>query len=376
MNTSHPDPPQINDAVTTRSPPGGSIIGLDLIRFAAASFVMLFHLSYYSWAEPQSPSGKILSHVVDYRYMAALSSWGWVGVHIFFVISGYVIALSAHGKSAGQFFRGRFLRLYPAVWICSLLTLVALLAIGPPSNIISLYLKSIILFPIQPWVDAVYWTLGVEMSFYFMVFVLIWFNSFNSLSVLLSVIGIVSTMMWIVWLSGLSELGMLRHTRWAELLLFPYGCYFALGGLIWLILSDRPTVARTIIAAACFLGGAIGVYSLSQKSIYGSYVPVIIWAIAVLAIMLSVVFNGAITALFKNSGRWVRLIGLATYPIYLVHDVVGAAIIYWLCYMGMHPLPALLLSIFIVICLALFIASVIEPMVRRGTSRLLPFSRA
>ena len=39
---------------------------------------------------------------------------GWVGVEIFFELSGFVIAYSAEGASAFVFFRSRFFRLMPA----------------------------------------------------------------------------------------------------------------------------------------------------------------------------------------------------------------------------------------------------------------------
>src|SRR5437868_3352741 len=95
-----------------------SFLGLDLVRFAAALAVAFFHLSFWWWlpgTDPVAPIGPVLSE--PFR-------WGWVGVPIFFVLSGFVITLSADGKTARQFVIGRALRLYPAVWICATLTLL------------------------------------------------------------------------------------------------------------------------------------------------------------------------------------------------------------------------------------------------------------
>ena len=56
---------------------------------------------------------------------AAVFTWfGWVGVEVFFVISGFVIANSASKTSPIEFLISRALRLYPAVWVCSTATFV------------------------------------------------------------------------------------------------------------------------------------------------------------------------------------------------------------------------------------------------------------
>ena len=51
------------------------------------------------------------------------SGWGRWGCRLFFVISGYCIAVSADanrakGLSAGAFLGRRFWRIYPAYWVC------------------------------------------------------------------------------------------------------------------------------------------------------------------------------------------------------------------------------------------------------------------
>ena len=65
------------------------LIGVDLVRILAALVVTIVH--YFPTGLPS----------------------GWVGVQIFFVLSGYVIAASAQSGSAGDFVRSRFLRLFP-----------------------------------------------------------------------------------------------------------------------------------------------------------------------------------------------------------------------------------------------------------------------
>jgi len=64
---------------------------------------------------------------VQFQAAAPFTWFGWVGVEIFFVISGFVMANSAIKSSATEFVSGRALRLYPAVWVYSILTFIVLL---------------------------------------------------------------------------------------------------------------------------------------------------------------------------------------------------------------------------------------------------------
>ena len=98
-----------------------------------------------------------------------------MGVEIFFVISGFVIANSASKSSPKEFLFGRALRLYPAVWIASTLSLLILLIFlrDKASEFILPYFQAMLLIPKGingKWLDAVYWTLAAEMAFYGLVF--------------------------------------------------------------------------------------------------------------------------------------------------------------------------------------------------------------
>lgn len=91
--------------------------GLDIIRFAAAAMVMVFHLGYWSWVSAGTPAG-IIAGRVAYPELSVLSC-GWVGVEIVFVLSGFVIAYSPENASTISFVQGRSLRLAPAAWLCA-----------------------------------------------------------------------------------------------------------------------------------------------------------------------------------------------------------------------------------------------------------------
>ena len=107
--------------------------------------------------------------------LGAFAWWGWVGVELFFVVSGYVIAASVGGAGPRDFVRRRALRLLPGAWVCASLTALALL-VGSSvaaTTVAARWLNSMLVAPLGEPIDGVYWTLGVEVVFYAVVAALI-----------------------------------------------------------------------------------------------------------------------------------------------------------------------------------------------------------
>ena len=97
----------------------------------------------------------------------------WVLI-FFFILSGFVILMSAEKKNINSFIKSRFLRLYPVYWVCLSITFLFLLLFGKPTFSPSFYdfltnLTMLNGFFFLPCIDRVYWTLLVEMKFYFLI---------------------------------------------------------------------------------------------------------------------------------------------------------------------------------------------------------------
>ena len=90
--------------------------------FFAAFFVAYYHLAYWSWADDGGTTFRVARGAYQYPELAGTASLGWVGVEIFFVLSGIVIAMTSNGASAARFARSRFLRLWPALLFCSVIS--------------------------------------------------------------------------------------------------------------------------------------------------------------------------------------------------------------------------------------------------------------
>ena len=161
----------LNQAVTT-----GFSASLHGLRGLAALAVVLFHWYQIFPAlsrqiEPLFPEGSVLNPVSYFGF-------GWLGVPLFFVLSGYLLGSKVIDQRLNRgfttrFWRRRLLRIYPAVWF----HLLVLLALAPhiaglvkPEMWDSLGLQFLLWINMPPQMQApisnVLWTLPIELSFY------------------------------------------------------------------------------------------------------------------------------------------------------------------------------------------------------------------
>ncbi len=92
---------------------------LDAWRGAACLLVVIYHSTFYAQADARVACGDM---TWAERAIAA-TAWFWVGVPLFFVISGYCISASADatrrkGIPTRIYFWRRFRRIYPPYWAC------------------------------------------------------------------------------------------------------------------------------------------------------------------------------------------------------------------------------------------------------------------
>jgi peptidoglycan/LPS O-acetylase OafA/YrhL len=108
-----------------------------------------------------------------------LLSWGYSGVHIFFVLSGFIICFIHFSdinkpSRAGKYLYKRFTRIYPVYWVVLLIFIPAYLSSINSINIYHIF-ENITLLRVSNHdkIIAVAWTLSHEVLFYAIFFVLI-----------------------------------------------------------------------------------------------------------------------------------------------------------------------------------------------------------
>src|SRR5436190_22352735 len=131
---------------------------LDLLRLVAVLGVAAFHFGFHG------PAGMVA--VPD---VASVARYGFMGVPAFFVISGFVIAYSAEGRTATSFAIARFSRIYPTFLFCMTITFLAVQIFGAPyfqTTFLQWISNLVILAPGHAYIDSAYWSLVVEAVFY------------------------------------------------------------------------------------------------------------------------------------------------------------------------------------------------------------------
>ena len=375
----------------TSSPvPKKHLLGIDVLRFAAASMVLFFHFCYLINVSPHGFIGGASRQAATFPELGPFANFGWVGVQIFFVISGFVIAFSGEKATPFSFLASRVVRLGPGAWICAPLTLLATIAVGfrPAEQLYRGFRHSMAFLPWEPWIDGTYWTLGIEIAFYATVLGIILLGRFALIRHLAIVIGVVSSAFWLAVAtvdpaSGLGhQLAAARESRLLALLLVHHGMFFALGVLLWLELVKRHERANLAWIGALIVTGCVQIVAenAGANAMFGAHysalAPCATWLGAMAFIVWSVRDNGRWHQLPSAVRGAIRTAGMMTYPLYLLHQVVGGAILGALVRAGWNRWSALAATLALVLAASWVIARHLEPVLQRITKQVLQLVRA
>ena len=351
-------------------PSSQPVVMIELLRFVCAGAVMACHYGVGFWRAPGVRPATVLDGIAYHSPLEATLQFGWLGVEIFFVISGMMIGRSAVGSTAGDFLRRRVLRLAPAAWVCGTITLAVLATgLGPSAALLAAWGRSVVFWPAGQQIDAAYWTLGIELAFYLAVAACLGADGAGRrIERLGVVIGIASGLFWIGCIAVGGAAAWLFTDRLIQLMLLPYGCFFALGIVIARCQADGVTVGRALAGATSLAICAIEVAVHAVESANESGLPVArlaaltIFAAAAAALMVADRLQPLLARAVRPATA--RTVGLMTYPLYLIHQEAGAVLVGALARQGLPIGPALLVAAAAAIATAWLIARAAEPKLR------------
>lgn len=326
-------PPRQVTIVSKNDP--GRVGGLDLLRMCAVLSVILFHYGF------NGPTAHGMTNVA-LPELAAFAKYGYLGVQLFFVISGFAIAYSANGRTATGFAIARAARIYPAFLFCMTATFLVTVAFGAPSfdTTLGQWIANLaIMAPAlkQPYMDSVYWTILLELTFYAWVYLLMLSGLFQRRIDL-------AVLIWLA-LSLVNEIvigsGFIR-----KLLLTDQSGFFASGLLLYELYSGRRDLAvqgLLGLAAACAVVQAVSNVQWWRDHTASSFDDWIVAAVCLAAIVTTML---AVRIRHVPLPSYLTIaIGGLTYPLYLLHQQIGY--IAFLRFKG-FGYPGILVSVIII----------------------------
>ena len=320
---------------------------LDALRGIAALVVVLFHFTYgYDNGFASIAPGKFY-----FRY-------GYLGVNLFFMISGFVIFMTLEKtKDSKSFAVSRFSRLYPAYWTAIILTvlLTALLAAPMQKNMYSVKQVLVNFTMLQYWfkikdVDGAYWTLIVELTFYFWMWFIYKIKKLGYIEWCCLAWIILSVAMTAFNIPFKNYLSVIFITRYAPL--------FMAGILFYRIKKNGATVWLHVLIFASLLAACYQL--LPAKTATDTQPAFDSIPFIALVIFYSTFYLFAYNRLSFLSVKPLLFLGGISYSLYLVHENIGYGIIYWLKKVLDQQLFYIPITLAVVILLAWLINTYIE----------------
>jgi peptidoglycan/LPS O-acetylase OafA/YrhL len=274
------------------------IQSIGLLRGIAATMVCFYHLT---WGNPDFlPATSTLKQI---------GTFGWTGVQVFFVISGFVIPYSMFIKnySIGDFFiflKKRIIRIEPpyliSILFVLLLNFISTLSPyyrGAPVHLdwinIGSHLAYLNAFTGGTWLNVVYWTLAIEFQYYLII------------AIVFQLIVSKNRYARIVFFVVFNASFFMVQSQFR--FIFSYSPYFVLGILLFQHLCK--IISRTEYLILTLVTFALVFYKDG-------------WIVASIAIttLLIIIFVDKVP-------YFLRFLGLISYSFYLTHSPVGGRVI-------------------------------------------------
>lgn len=314
------------------------IKNIDILRGIAILFVVLFHYtSHYS------PEYLLRTD----KWTLDIASYGWSGVDIFFVVSGFCIAMTiTKTHNYLEFLVRRFARIYPTYVFCGLITLIFYTFFELPgrevdwiTGLMNLVFANFIPGLNFKYIDGIYWALIVELKFYIFFGVLyFFFKDLNKaiiawilFSIFLNLILIFDDKM-IIFFTSIS----------------PHANFFLIG-LMLFNLKKKDFSSYTIVSIFVLINILVNERYLGNEIYF-------IFLILITSLVLKTNINIKLDFLSK--------IGLISFSWYLLHNAIGIIIIRELNKIGVENV-SVIIAVILTLSLSVFSFTFIEKPIKK-----------
>ena len=302
--------------MTEKRAHGDRLPELNWIRGIAALLVVLYHYT----TRYQDVFGQSEDFAVTFP-------WGCGAVNVFFLLSGFLSAMTLREDTRVlDYLKKRAVRLYPAYWACLLLTGGAMLLlwrerfVGIPALLVNLTMLQSFLGVAA--VDGAYWTLMYELQFYVYIAFLLLLRKGKWLRPL-ALIGTVLSAVLFALAPTLGGNLLFKLARFA--LLGEYGITFFCGILLCSLKKDPRDALAWLGMVACLVQS----YFIHSTAYF---VCLLVTVGALLAVcFLHTERHGrylaAVDLLDKRVFWGLSFVAGISFPLYLLHQNIGIAIL-------------------------------------------------
>jgi peptidoglycan/LPS O-acetylase OafA/YrhL len=249
----------------------------DFLRLLAAIQVLIGHTSAHLGIN-LGVFGKILGF--------------FPGVPIFFTISGFLITMSYdRNKDTKKYFRNRFLRIYPALWTCTIFLIITLIIFKAiqfktyfSRDFIAWFFAHMTMFQyytpdiLRGWgvsaPNGSLWTIPVEIEFYILVPII--FLAFKKLPILVKLIGlfIISYCINIYYAYLVATYGEKIIIKLLGVSILPHFFNFMLGAMMYYLWHKiKKYIENKGLLWLLFYAGYLMLFSIGLKKYSPSYYP-------------------------------------------------------------------------------------------------------
>jgi len=296
--------------------------GLDVLRGVAIMMVVMFH--GLSWDIPQRPP----AHSLAARSMVVFDG-GWLGVFLFFVLSGFLITgILLDSKQSTRYWRSfytrRVLRIIPPFLLVLIAIKIFAHATWAYLLVCLAYLANYaIAWQMSGFVYGPLWSLAVEEQFYLGWPWFVKFLSRRKLAAIAIASIVASPFLRYISMAGILPLGNAHTTTWL------IADNLSMGGLLAIVLRSRWGTTANVRRLAWILAG-IGVVTLfaagslgalNRASMIGYALETVPFEFLFAALLLVSLFVGDRPAVLTWT-RPLRFLGYISYGLYLYHELV------------------------------------------------------
>lgn len=289
------------------------IATLDLLRLAAALAVVAYHYLFRG-----AVGEGFLAN--GYPEAAPLAIYGYLGVNLFFLISGFVIAWSAEGRSWQEFAIARFSRIYPGFVICMTITFAVLYMSDDALLSVTLtqFGANLLMFSPalkQPFVDGAYWSIILEVIFYGWIVLALFTGVYARWKLELAAVWLVIVVIN-EYVIGSGALRFLFITEYAPL--------FIAGMMLHHIMVHGWSRKVIALAMASFILSC-ALMRIGQEWMQENFGLSIPFENLVIAntVIYALLIGGVLLRPYLRTSSITLMLGGVTYPLYLLHQNIG-----------------------------------------------------